>query len=61
MEVNDKIIEILTLKGEPMKSVEISETSGIEKKEIDKAIKKMVSDDILESPKRCFYQPKNNG
>lgn len=37
---------------------DVAEISGLDKKEVDKVIKKLKKEDILESPKRCYYQPK---
>ena len=54
----DKIIEALSQKGEPMKAGEIAEVVGVDKKEIDKAIKAMVKEEKIYSPKRCFYDIK---
>ena len=44
--------------GEPMKAGEIAEVVGVDKKEIDKAIKAMVKEEKIYSPKRCFYDIK---
>ena len=49
---------IVTSAGKPMKAGEISEASGIDKKEVDKVIKKLVTDGKLHSPMRCFYDIK---
>jgi hypothetical protein len=38
-----------------MKSGEISTASGIDKKEVDKAIKALVKEEEVVSPKKCFY------
>jgi predicted ArsR family transcriptional regulator len=54
MELEEKILELLT-KEDAMKSGEIAEALGIDKKEIDKAIKKLKADEKIISPKRCFY------
>lgn len=53
----DKIIEVLKAKGE-MKSGEIAIATGIDKKEVDKAIKKLVAEGKVVSPKRCYYAAK---
>ncbi len=58
MDANDKVIETLKLAGKPMKAGEIAEASGIDKKEADKVIKKLVAEGKIESPKRCFYNVK---
>ena len=37
---------------------DVAEISGLDKKEVDKVIKKLKKEEKLESPKRCYYQPK---
>jgi DNA-binding MarR family transcriptional regulator len=34
---------------------DIAEKAGIDKKEVDKAIKQLVKEEKVFSPKRCFY------
>jgi len=58
MEATDKIIQTLKSAGKPMKAGEIAEASGIDKKDVEKAIKKLVADSKLHSPMRCFYDIK---
>ncbi|MDI3526721.1 MAG: hypothetical protein PWR03_904 [Tenuifilum sp.] len=58
MDTNEKVIETLKSAGKPMKTGEIAEASGVDKKEVDKAIKKLVAEGKIESPKRCFYDIK---
>jgi hypothetical protein len=41
-----------------MKSGEIADAAKIDKKDVDKAIKKLKTDDRIFSPKNCFYQVK---
>ncbi len=52
------VIETLEKAGKPLKSKEIAELSGVDKKEIDKAIKKLKKEEKIISPKVCFYSPK---
>ena len=54
----EKIIEVLKNEARAMKSAEIATASGIDKAIVDKAIKKLIADGKVESPKRCFYQAK---
>ncbi len=54
----DKVYEALKNSAEPLKSGEIVDSTGIEKKEVDKAIKALVKDEKVFSPKRCFYAVK---
>ena len=55
MESKDAIIKALQVAGKPMKGGEIAEASGIDKKEVDKLIKKLVAEGKIDSPVRCFY------
>lgn len=55
METKDKVLELLKNNAEPMKADEIAENLGIDKKEIDKAIKTLKLEDAITSPKRCYY------
>ncbi|HPP90608.1 MarR family transcriptional regulator [Tenuifilum osseticum] len=58
MDANDKVIQTLKSAGKPMKAGEIAEAAGVDKKEVEKAIKKLVADGKLHSPQRCFYDIK---
>ena len=58
METNIKVIEILKKNKKPMKAGEIAETSGIDKKEVVKAIKKLVAEGKVNSPECCKYSIK---
>lgn len=54
----EKVLEVLSSTAKPMKAGEIAEVSGIDKKEVDKAIKKLKAEDKIYSPKVCFYEVK---
>ena len=41
--------------GEAMRPGEVADKVGMEKTEVEKAIKKMKDAGTLHSPKRCFY------
>lgn len=58
MDANEKVIQVLQSAGKPMKAGEIAESAGVDKKEVDKAIKKLVAEGKLHSPKRCYYDIK---
>lgn len=51
-----KILDLLAQGA--MKVSEVAEQAGIDKKEVDKVIKKLVAEGKVISPKRCFYQAK---
>lgn len=56
MSSSDNILQVLKTSAVALKSGEISEKSGIDKKEVDKILKKLISDGVIISPKRCFYE-----
>ncbi len=58
MDLEKKIVEAFKNAGEPMRPGEIAEKTGIDKKDLDKVIKKMKDAGSLISPKRCFYDIK---
>lgn len=40
----------------PKKAGEVAEATGIDKKDVDKLIKKLVAEGKVTSPKRCYYE-----
>ncbi len=58
MDVNELVLKTFKEAGKPLKSGEVAEMAGLEKKEVDKAIKKLKSEEKIYSPKRCFYEIK---
>ncbi|MEI6765437.1 MAG: MarR family transcriptional regulator [Bacteroidota bacterium] len=58
MEAKDAVLSALKKAGKPMKASEIADSSGIDKKEIDKAIKKLTTEDKVHSPQRCYFDIK---
>ena len=43
--------------GTPLNAGKIAEISGIDRKDVDKAMKQLKEDGAIVSPKRCFWQP----
>lgn len=58
MDNEKSVMEAFIKAGKPLSSKEVSELSGVDKKEVDKVIKKLKESGKLDSPKRCYYQPK---
>jgi len=54
----EKVMATLKAAGKPLKAAEIAEASGLDKKEVDKAMKVLKTEGKIESPKVCFWQPK---
>ncbi|WP_026478792.1 helix-turn-helix domain-containing protein [Alkaliphilus transvaalensis] len=55
MSVNETVLEALKNSKEPLKAGDIAEATGLDKKDVDKAIKALKKDEKIISPKRCFY------
>ncbi len=53
--VEEKVLKALEEAGKPLRPGEIAELAGLEKKEVDKAIKKLKKEGKITSPKRCYY------
>lgn len=50
--MEDKVLKAL---AEPKKAGEVAAETGLDKKDVEKAIKKLVAEGKVESPKRCYY------
>ncbi len=55
METSQLILDILKRSSAPMSAGEIAEKSGIERKEVDKAMKLLKDDGKIISPRRCYW------
>ena len=58
METSEIVLKTLSEAGKPLKGGEIAAIAGIDKKEVDKAIKNLKKEEKIVSPKSCYYQPK---
>jgi predicted transcriptional regulator len=58
MEIKEIVLKTLKESKIPMKAGEIAEKTGQDKAAVDKAIKVLVKDSLVESPQRCFYKAK---
>jgi len=57
MDTKELVLKVLKESG-PLRPGEIAEKANIDKKEVDKAIKELKKEDLIESPKRCYYAAK---
>ncbi len=58
MEVTEKIIEAMKKSAQPMSAGQVADATGIDRKEIDKAMKILKKEEKIVSPKRCYWEPK---
>ena len=52
------VLEVLKKSDDPLKAGEIVEASGLDKKAVDKAMKELKKEELIVSPKRCFWEVK---
>lgn len=55
--MEDKVLEAMKAKGEPINAGTVAEITGIDRKDVDKIMKKLKDEGKIVSPKRCFWQP----
>lgn len=56
--MKNKVLDAMKAAGKPLKSGEIAELSGLDKKDVDKAMKELKAEGLIVSPKRCFWEAK---
>lgn len=55
---SDKLLSAMKKAGKPLKAGEAAELAGLSKSDGEKALKQLKEENLIESPKRCFWQPK---
>lgn len=56
METKEKVLATMRAAGEPLNAGKISELSGIDRKEVDKAMKQLKKEGAIVSPVRCKWE-----
>jgi biotin operon repressor len=57
METKEKVLTTMKEAGTPLNAGKIAELSGIDRKEVDKAMKLLKEEGAIVSPVRCKWQP----
>lgn len=57
MEVTEAVLATMKEQGAPMSAGQVATTTGIDRKEIDKAFKKLKAEGAIVSPVRCKWEP----
>lgn len=57
MDEKEKILDAMKKAGEPLNAGKIVELTGLERKEVDKAMKEMKKEGTIVSPIRCKWEP----
>ncbi|HOJ19483.1 MAG: HTH domain-containing protein [Ignavibacteriales bacterium] len=57
MEITDKILAEMKKAKKPLSAGQIAELTGVDRKEIDKAMKVLKTTGKISSPKVCYWEP----
>ena len=57
METKEKVLQVMREAVEPVNAGKIAEISGIDRKEVDKAMKQLKEEGAIVSPVRCKWEP----
>lgn len=58
METRERIYTVMKNAGRELRAGEIADLAGLDKKEVDKAVKMMDREARIFSPRRCFWKVK---
>ena len=53
----EKVLDAMRQAGEPTSAGKLAEMTGIDKKDVEKAMNKLKAAGSIVSPKRCFWVP----
>lgn len=54
----EKVLAAMQAAGKPMSAGQIAEAADLDKKEVEKAMKVLKTEEKIVSPKRCYWEPK---
>jgi biotin operon repressor len=57
METKEKVLAAMKEAGEPLNAGKIAELTGIDRKEVDRAMKALKEEGAIVSPVRCKWAP----
>ncbi len=58
MDNAQKVLDTMKKAGEPVNATKIATLSGMDKKDVEKAMNQLKKEEKIVSPKRCFWEPK---
>ncbi len=57
MEAKQQVLDAMKAAGEPVNASKLAEMTGLDRKDVDKAMNDLKKTGEIVSPKRCFWQP----
>ena len=58
MEIKETILQAMEQAGKALKAGELAELTGLSREEVDKGLKILKKEELISSPKVCFWEPK---
>ncbi|MCX6152668.1 MAG: MarR family transcriptional regulator [Candidatus Kapabacteria bacterium] len=58
MEIKEQVLEAMKKAAVPLNAGKIVELTGLDRKQVDKAMKILKTEEVIFSPKNCFWQAK---
>lgn len=58
MELKELVFNAMKKAGEPLNAGKVVDLTGLERKEVDKAMAKLKEEGAIVSPKRCYWEAK---
>jgi len=59
MNAEEKVLSAMQKAGEPLNAGKIAELTGLDRKDVDKAMKLLKESGSIVSPKRCYWEPQS--
>ena len=56
MNATEKVLEVFQAATEPLNAGKVESLSGLDRKEVDKAMKELKNSGAIVSPKRCYWE-----
>ena len=57
MDAKEKVLKTMKEAGQPLNAGKIAELSGLDRKEVDAAMKQLIAEGAIVSPVRCKWAP----
>jgi biotin operon repressor len=57
MEAKEQVLAAMKQAGAPVNAGKLVDLTGLDRKEVDKAMKQLKAEGAIVSPKVCFWQP----
>ncbi|NLE32689.1 MAG: MarR family transcriptional regulator [Bacteroidales bacterium] len=57
MDATQQVLDVMKKAGTPLNAGKLVELTGLDRKEVDKAMKQLKTSGAIVSPKMCYWEP----